>query len=91
MEVVHPRCAGIDISKKDAKVCIRIQGSGSRRTSSTVTTWGAMTNEILALKDFLVEQRVTVVVMESTSGIIGGRSITSWRPTWRCCWSTPAT
>jgi hypothetical protein len=27
MEVVHPRCAGIDISKKDAKVCIRIQGS----------------------------------------------------------------
>jgi len=72
MEVVHPRCAGIDISKKDAKVCIRIQGSGSRRTSSTVTTWGAMTNEILALKDFLVEQRVTVVVMESTSDY--------WRP-----------
>ena len=27
MEVVHPRCAGIDISKKDAKVCVRIQGS----------------------------------------------------------------
>ena len=72
MEVVHPRCAGIDISKKDAKVCVRVQGSGGRRTSSTVTTWGAMTNEILALKDFLVEQRVTVVVMESTSDY--------WRP-----------
>jgi transposase len=72
MEVVHPRCAGIDISKKDAKVCIRIQGSGGRRTSSTVTTWGAMTNEILALKDFLVEQQVTVAVMESTSDY--------WRP-----------
>ncbi len=72
MEVVHPRCAGIDVSKKDAKVCIRIQGSGSRQTSSTVTTWGAMTNEILALRDYLAEQRVTVVVMESTSDY--------WRP-----------
>ena len=30
-------------SKKDAKVCVRIQGSGGRRTVSTVTTWGAMT------------------------------------------------
>ena len=27
MEVVHPRCAGIDVSKRDAKVCVRIQGS----------------------------------------------------------------
>ena len=24
MDVVHPRCAGIDISKTDAKVCVRI-------------------------------------------------------------------
>jgi len=41
-------------------------------TSSTVTTWGAMTNQILALKDYLAEQRVTVAVMESTSDY--------WRP-----------
>ena len=32
MDVMHPRCAGIDISKKDAKVCVRIQGQGRRRT-----------------------------------------------------------
>ena len=60
MDVVHPRCAGIDISKKDAKVCVRIQGHDNRRTTSTVTTWGAMTNQILALRDHLVEQKVTV-------------------------------
>ncbi len=24
MEVIHSRCAGIDISKKDAKVCVRV-------------------------------------------------------------------
>jgi transposase len=66
MEVVHPRCAGIDISKRDAKVCVRIQGRGSRRTSATVTTWGAMTGQILALREHLAEQKVTCVVMEAT-------------------------
>ena len=67
MEVVHPRCAGIDVSKKDAKVCVRVQGSGSRSTSQTVTTWGSMTRQILALRDHLVQQRVTLVVIEATS------------------------
>ncbi|MDT2009049.1 IS110 family transposase [Rhodococcus opacus] len=66
MEVVHPRCAGIDISKKDAKVCVRIQGSGRRPTSATVTTWGAMTNQILALCEHLLAEKVTCVVMEAT-------------------------
>jgi len=51
MDVVHPRCAGIDISKRDAKVCVRIQGQGNRRSTSTVTTWGAMTGQILALRE----------------------------------------
>lgn len=40
MDVMHPRCAGVDISKRDAKACVRVQGRGKRRTSSTVTTWG---------------------------------------------------
>lgn len=39
MDVIHPRCAGVDISKKDAKVCIRIQGVSGKRATSTVTTW----------------------------------------------------
>jgi transposase len=66
MDVVHPRCAGIDICKRDAKVCVRIQGQGNRRTTSTVTTWGAMTGQILALREHLLEQNVTCVVMEAT-------------------------
>ena len=41
--VIHPRCAGLDISKKDAKVCVRINGAGRRKTSETVTTFGATT------------------------------------------------
>ena len=67
MEVVHPRCAGIDISKKDAKVCVRIQGRGRTRTAVTVTTWGAMSNQILALRDHLLAEKVTCVVIEATS------------------------
>ena len=66
MEVVHARCAGLDISKKDAKVCVRIAGAGRRKTVETVTTWSSMTNQILALRDHLVAERVTCAVMEAT-------------------------
>ncbi|MEX2486740.1 MAG: IS110 family transposase, partial [Nitriliruptoraceae bacterium] len=65
-EVVHARCAGMDISKKDAKVCVRIAGAGRRKTIETVTTWGSMTSEVLALRDHLIEQQVSCVVMEAT-------------------------
>lgn len=67
MDVVHRRCAGIDISKRDAKVCVRIAGAGRTATKSTVTTWGATTNQILALREHLVSAQVTLVVMEATS------------------------
>ncbi|EQD63073.1 transposase IS116/IS110/IS902 family protein [mine drainage metagenome] len=67
MEVIHNRCAGLDISKRDAKVSIRIADSEKGKAKSTVTTWGSVTNQILLLRDHLIEQRVTLVVMEATS------------------------
>jgi transposase len=67
MDVVHPRCAGVDVSKRDAKVCVRIAGVGRAKAKSTVTTWGAFTGQVLALRDHLVGQAVTLVVMEATS------------------------
>jgi transposase len=66
MEVVHARCAGMDISKKDAKVCVRVARAGRRKTVESVTTWGSMTNQILTLRDHLVAEQVTCVVMEAT-------------------------
>ena len=57
VDVIHPRCAGLDISKKDAKVCVRINGAGRRKTSETVTTFGATTRQIMALRDHLAAQR----------------------------------
>jgi len=67
VEVVHARCAGLDISKRDAKVCVRIAGAGRRKTVETVTTWSSMTSQILALRDHLIAERITCVVMEATS------------------------
>jgi transposase len=66
MEVVHVRCAGLDISKKDAKVCVRVAGAGRRRTVETVTTWASTTNQVLALREHLIAERVTCAVMEAT-------------------------
>jgi transposase len=66
MEVLHPRCAGIDVSKRDAKVCVRVQGDGRRPTESSVTSWGATTRQVLALRDYLVAAGVSAVVIESS-------------------------
>lgn len=67
MEVVHQRCAGLDVSKKDVKACIRVQGQGRRGTTTTVSTWGSTTGEILALRAYLLAEQVSCVVIESTS------------------------
>ena len=67
VEVLHPRCAGIDISKKDAKVCVRVQGTGGRKTSETVSTFGSLTRQVLQLREYLIGAKVTCVVMEATS------------------------
>lgn len=66
MDVIHARCGGLDISKKDAKVCVRVAGAGRRKTTETVTTWGSMTNQILALREHLIAQQVSCVVTEAT-------------------------
>ena len=67
MDVVHNRCAGLDVSKRDAKVCVRIQSTTNTKAHSTVTTWSSMTNSILELREHLINEKVTLVVMEVTS------------------------
>lgn len=67
MDVVHDRAAGIDISKRDAKVAVRVPGKRAGTFETTVTTWGATTSQVLELIEYLAGQRVTTVVMEATS------------------------
>jgi transposase len=72
VEVVYRRCAGIDVGKAELKVCLRVQGRGSRPTRSTVTTWKTTTPQLQRLRDRLVAERVERVVLESTGDY--------WRP-----------
>jgi transposase len=66
VEVVHPRCAGMDISKTDAKVCVRIAARGKGGAKNEVTDWGATSSQVLALAGYLLGEKVTLVVMEAT-------------------------
>lgn len=70
--MVCPRCAGIDVSKRDAKVCVRVQGSGSVKTTARVSTWSSVMPQIVKLREQLVADGVELVVLESTSDY--------WRP-----------
>lgn len=66
MEVVHQRCAGMDISKRDAKVCVRTPGARAGTYHKKLSTHGAMRGGIAALRDHLMAEQVTLVVMEAT-------------------------
>ncbi len=66
MDLMHPRCAGLDVSKRDAKLCVRVASGGRAAARSTVTTWASMTNAVLALREHLIAERVTLVVIEAT-------------------------
>jgi transposase len=56
----------MDISKTDAKVCVRTVPKGKVRARMEVTDWGATSSQVLALADYLVSKKVTLVVMEAT-------------------------
>lgn len=67
MDVLHERCAGIDISKRDAKVCVRTPSPRRKGTfTNQTTTFGATTNAILDLREHLLGAEVTLVVIEAT-------------------------
>ena len=73
MEVVHERCAGLDVGKDEVVACIRVpHGSGRRRQE--VRTFSTFSRSLEALADWLGEERVTEVVMEATGQY--------WKPVW---------
>ena len=65
MEVVHARCAGLDVHQKSVVACVL--WSGERGLAErAVRTFGTMTDDLEALADWLGEQHVSAVVMEAT-------------------------
>lgn len=60
MQVVHERCCGLDVHKKNVVACV-LTPKGQQ-----VRTFGTVTRELLKLLDWLQEERVTHLAMEST-------------------------
>jgi transposase len=72
MEVIHERCCGLDIHKKTVVACLIVPGPGG--PVKEIRTFGTMTEDLLALADWLGAAGCTIVGMEST-GVY-------WRPIW---------
>jgi transposase len=73
MEVVHGRCCGLDVHKDTVVACVLTPGPGGQPRRE-VRTFGTLTDELLALGDWLAEAGCTHVAMEST-GVY-------WKPIW---------
>jgi transposase len=73
MEVVYPRCCGLDIHKAKVTAC-RLSPGPDGQPVKEVRTFDTVTAELLALGDWLAAGGVTHVAMEST-GVY-------WKPVW---------
>src|SRR5438445_1324210 len=67
MDVIVDRCVGIDLSKADAKVCLRTPGARRGKRDQQVRTYSTMTAALHTLGDWLVCEQVELVVIEATS------------------------
>lgn len=65
MEVVFPRCCGLDVHKKNVVACIWIRETNGK-TQKQIRTFSTMTGDLLVLHDWLASFGITHVAMEST-------------------------
>jgi transposase len=66
MEVMFERVAGLDIGKDSLTCCVRVPSAGKRRKSET-RTFKTTTGSLKVMREWLVDQGVTIAAMESTS------------------------
>jgi transposase len=72
MEVLYPRCAGLDVHKESVVACVRVMAGGP--VQAAVRTFTTTTAGLLELADWLAAHGCTHVAMEST-GVY-------WKPVW---------
>jgi transposase len=72
MEVLHQRCAGVDVHKKTVVAAIRL--TEGNKVVTEVKTFATTTAGLLALADWLSQNDCTHVAMEAT-GVY-------WKPVW---------
>lgn len=72
MGILHRCCAGLDVHKEVVVACVRKFVDGTTRQQ--VRTFRTETSQLLALADWLTDEGVSVVALEST-GVY-------WKPIW---------
>ena len=72
MEVLHPRCAGLDVHKDNVVACVRLAEGG--RVERHIETFATTTSDLERLSAWLADHGVTHVAMEAT-GVY-------WKPVW---------
>jgi transposase len=72
MDILYPCCAGLDVHKEKVVACVRKRQGGSVRQQ--VRTYRTQTNALLDMADWLTDEGVSHVAMEST-GVY-------WKPIW---------
>ena len=65
MEIVYKRCCGLDVHKKVIVACLIIVNAAGK-AEKQIRSFGTMTQDILALIDWLKAAQCTHVAMEST-------------------------
>lgn len=65
MDTLVERVAGLDVHKDTVVACVRVPGPGARRESHT-HEFSTTTAGLMALRDWLVAHRVSLVGMEAT-------------------------
>ena len=69
MEILHTRCAGIDVHKKNVKVCLILTDEQGKRTKE-IRTYLTMTHQLLELRDWLKEQGCTHIAEDRNRGVL---------------------
>ena len=71
MNVMHERCAGLDVHKQTVVACLRVMAGA--QVAREVRSFPTTTRGLLALADWLCEAGCTHVAMEAT-GVYFARS-----------------
>lgn len=66
LQALYGRACGLDVHKKLVMACVRILDSKDGTVQSTLRKFGTMTADLMELRQWLAEQKVTHVAMEST-------------------------
>ncbi len=65
MDVIYPRCCGLDVHKRTVVACLLTPDATGERHKE-IRTFGTMTDDLLALADWLTTASCTHVAMEAT-------------------------